>query len=347
MTRFDPKRLVCGHVVVLGLLVLFAGRPGVARPIEDGVQCRVVVGWSSRVSRDGGLVPVSVTLANRVIATDAVIELRQLDRLGRSEVVVRREVVVPVPSEQTHQLLLQLDPDCELQVRVTFSERSLRPYEEMPPVAATGKRLALFVGMTDFLFRRSYYRGTYLFVSVDGETLPRDPLCYDGLHLVAISGDALMALRPNQCEALHRWVLTGGRVAVLGATGSVRGSLGWRKLTRGMTADVGNTGVVPFGMGWLGCDADDSYTSLFWEEDREAMQQFFPEPLADEGGFLRLSSSTGGVFADLAGRTVRRGSEAFSLFWAGLILGTYLLLIGPLAVWAARRWGRPWVRPAV
>lgn len=346
MLTSTPTLLAGRHLAWLCLLVAAAGQSAEAASAQDGVQCDVVVGWDSRVSRNGALVPVRVTLANRAVATDAVIELRQLDRLGRSDVVVRKHVVAPAPSEQTHRLLIRLDPDRELQVRVTFSESSLRPFDEKATVTTTGKRLALFVGVPDFLFRRTY-RGAYLFVSTNEEDLPPDPLCYDGVHIVVISGDALAGLRPAQSDALRRWVVTGGRVAVLGATRSVRDSSAWRRFTKRADGAWGGTGVWPFGAGWLGIDPGDEFTSLFWEDDERAASLLVPTPSLGKDGFLGLTSPEGGVFASLAGRTVRRGREAISLLWVSLVLGGYLLTIGPLAALIARRFGRAWLRPAV
>lgn len=320
----------CFRRVVLGVLLSVA-QPLVASAFE--VECVVEAGYSGVIG-NGGVFPVSVTLANKAISSPGLIEITQPDTMGAGDVLYVQPIVSPSPSVKRFELLVRAEPGRELELKVGFKE-NIRTIRQSIPVTQTAKPIILCLDLPQG-YKLGATEGAYCFVKTSLESIRADPLALGGIYGVMLSGTAFSKLSVPQLEAIGQWLATGGRLILVEAHHNVD----FDRNAGVMQADV-SPGLHAYGGGLIAV-AESSATPdvAFWEGYENLTNPLFPMNDKDEiQQYAGQNSGGGGLFGSFW--KARRTYGWWGFFWIVLILGAYVAVIGPLDKWLVKRTRRP------
>ena len=305
----------------------------------------ITAGFAGVVPAQGRLVPVTVMLNNQERDTIGLVEIFKASGVGSQEVVELYEVKSPLNSTHRHTWLTRVACDQRLRVRVSFSSTKLRPESKESFTQVADKRVVLGIGIPNDYWQAQPARllERYQLAAVTIAELPDQALALDSVHAVLISGLRLADLSAAQVAALSQWVAWGGVVIVVGTVAEPAFAAHLGQLHPRLGAGSGN-GAWGRGAGWVAVDDGGPQARRpFWAapEQSSALFHLFPDT-----GKVRQDRATcsGHDETGLLGSMTRaRGSYGLSGFlWLTLIIGAYILVIGPLDWWVVKRTGRPW-----
>ncbi len=328
-----PHRILT-RLAVVGFFIASAQALQAARlPIDYDVEA----GFGGVVPDSGGLFPVVVTLNNNVASTSGLIEILQPDPSGGAEVKHTLPFTTPAPSIKRFCIIARMEPGRDLELRITFKDQ-IRPIIKKLKIQKSTKPLVVCAGV-----QRSVRPGalgeSYRVASVSPQSLPADPLAFDGLHALVLSGGAFMSLSKAQLDAVARWTVTGG---ILVFTDTLPDEVFWRNfqvLAGKSGVKMPSTGYARLGAGFIACSGADPEMGggPFWSGDDAATGVLFPN-LTKEDYF---SHSGTGFFTRQW--QDRRAYGFMGAFWIILIIGAYVVVIGPVDMWIVRRMKKPYM----
>lgn len=284
---------------------------------------RVDAGFNGVMCDRSALVPVIVTIRNVVGPTKAVIEVFHSG--GAREVTQRLPVELPAPSTKRFNLLHRADAGNELAVRILF-DREFQDAEQVIRIDRSDSLLVLMVDCPLAVSQADAGDG-YRSVRMGDAPLPEDPLAYDGVHAVMISGRSFAALGAAQVSALGKWLRTGGRVLFWDPLKDSGFEQNVALLLGSVDRKVYSEGVFPHGSGLIASSGvnPDAVSPVFWKQG-ELRRRMFPR--VDSNEFRAMG---GGLFASLHPNHGNYDDNPFKRFgWIMLIMGVYILAAGPL-----------------
>ncbi len=350
------------QITVLLLGGLLAGSP-TALAEDPYVKADFQIGFGDggkivpHASRD--LVPVVVVLENKFQGVSGRIEIRRTNpNTGGSEAVQIHPFHLSAPSTKVFRLLTRLEPHHTLFVKVFFNQRvPLVPNRDFhkvsPPHQALDvpKVLVLTRGLPSQFFDPDKFADEDFRLDqrydLDRQTtareLPLDPLGYDGLHALMLSGVMLPKLTKPQRRALRDWIAVGGRLIIIQPAETIEFRKAFEAF-RQPGLDLEKTGVYRCGTGLIACQVlkqvDDK---PFWLEPELEPQALllFPDMVAEQNGWIMRSSAD----AELMGKLTRPESTYgfMGFFWLLVIIGGYILVIGPVDYFIVKKTKKTWL----
>jgi hypothetical protein len=305
----------------------------------DQVEVRMTAGFGDVVPARGRLVPVQVIINNPVHQTQ-----------GRI-ILTNGEVSESYPFQSPQQSIMRFNlltrVACEqyqLRVRVEFEDSDMQPRWRDDFRLVRGRLPILYVGVP-----ASYHQALpegvqphYQAILCPPAELPREAAALDSVAMVVITGLRFMELGREQVQALGEWVRhTGGRLIILSPPQEEQFGNQMMHLIQGRW--VPSKVLAPYGAGLLVLDTDGlSLGRPWWLSDEEARKRFLPalfvlneENQPDDCGM----GDGSGMLSDI---TRRHGAYGMSGFiWLTLIMGSYLLVIGPLDWFITRKTRKP------
>jgi len=325
--RFRAGLIACILLVLPG--GVFAARVQVDHHIEAG--------WGGVVPVRGALVPVAVTINNKVGNTSGRIEISQSSGGGTPEVRHVLDFSTPAPSVKRFVVLVRVQSSLNLVVEVWFKDY-IRPIRREITVGQENRPIILGLGIP-----RGYgfgeVRGKYRTVNVPGESLPADPLGLDSVHGVALSAHAFSILAPEQRGALRQWMLTGGTVILTDTPEDETIKAMLRRFIGDPDADLTRTAAIRSGAGILALPGRDSPRGrAFWVRDRALTETIFPE-MAEKAQNQYYHGQGYFSFMWRSRRTYGAGAVFMIIF----IVGAYICTIGPVDKKLVKWLGRPYL----
>lgn len=309
---------------ILGMCLLWAGAGLAAR---QRVEYSAAAGYAGAV-RDGALFPVVVTISNRVARASGEIRLVNCDSLGKSEVTFRMPVQLPLNSVKRFECLMRAESGRIPRLSLVFDGALDSITTDLKVRFAQGP---LLLAVDVPLSRLAELAPDHFTLAGPGELFD-DPLAYDGLYALAVSGRALVGATPAALAAVKAWVCTGGRLVVVEPLQEPLFLKRMEALTGFPGGAQSCAGMRRVGSGWAFCaggpDIDKGAGAL-----RFAGAGTNGEAVNYRRGYTALWNTYGGFgAAGIAGML--------------LIVIAYLLAIGPGDFFLCRRWRRPsWTWP--
>jgi hypothetical protein len=306
------------------------------------VDYSVSAGFADTVPLTDSICPVTVTINNQVGSTRGEIQLTQPDPSGGLEVTQRLPFESPAPSVKRFTLLARLETGRSIVLTVKF-EDYIKPIQKELKVQRSDKPLVVCVGVPPQLKAGKtgeYYR----FISLAGESIPDNPVALDGAHAIIFSGLAFSSLDKLQIESLRQWAAGGGRIIFADSPPDEAFRAGVSRLAGSAAIDTAARGIHALGAGFVACSGPQG-GGAFWESSREMNAALFPrltEPDDDENMFSNMSTGKGtGHFTRLWQTNRSYGFLGFASIV--LIVGAYVLVIGPGDWWLVRRFKKPYL----
>ncbi len=318
---------------VCGMLVMPAGAEQ-----EADIEAVVTVGYAGNIPPGASLVPVEVVLRNDLRNTDGMIEVYQTPPGGQSEVRHLLGFTSPANSVKRFTLYVRNRSESEWRVVIRFS-RHFDPIQKVLPAYSSGREaLVLGVGLTP-KHAQHLNEGTsenYRFVPIGHEQMPENPLALDSIHLVILTSAALTDMSRGRVKALGQWLRTGGRVVFLDPTSD-------RAFLDQATAlgiddqiDLFTTGIYSCGAGLAATAGRNGSLNAFWMAGGRPIPSY-TSTLFPKGNL----PSAGNIFSNLTHDQGTYGYKGF--LWLALIIGAYILVIGPLDYYICKRSGKPYL----
>jgi len=321
--------------VILTSIAVLCAVLATAQEQRASVPWSVSAGFGGLVPVNQGLVPVVFRIENAVASTSGVLRLWQkASPLQRSADTVHELALdLPAPSTREYVVHLRLDPRRPLTVSATFDSELVDIKQDLT-LRPLRKACVLAVDVPEDYLRQGAGRD-YQFVSTARDDLISDPLAYDAVFAVMLEGMALTRLTRKQADALRRWVLTGGRLIVVGRYAAYAEHETFRTFNSAADMGLSGTGVHRCGAGMVAIDdRDDYYDQPIWLADEGVGRELFPSAARDEGvdsdaGII--FTSDGGVLAELVASldVSRQQTTGAAIALLAIVLG-YLACIGPV-----------------
>lgn len=304
---------------------------------EHPLDVQVTAGIDNVIPPGEGLFPVQVLIRNDQLNTEGIIEVMQTDN-GLHDVIYRLPFQSPANSSKQYVMHVRHQPDRRLVVRLTFADRDLPPIRLDEFGNASERPIVITSGLSETYLGRANFAKSYRFREVEPAELPADPLAYDSIHAVMLTGSTIAQLPAETLRALGQVLHTGGRLIILDPIGTP-GFSDKLSLLGVDDLNLGRQAIYMVGAGILGSGGS-SLSSPFWldgDEPRPALADpLFPGWKQKEEFFI--SSLDESLFANL---TRRKGTYGMSGFiWLALIVLGYVLVIGPLDWWLCRVTGK-------
>ena len=310
------------------------------QPVDYGVS----VGFDDTVPSTDSICPVTVTINNQVGSTRGEIKLTQPDPSGGYEVTHRIPFESPSPSVKRFTLMTRLETGRSLVLSVTFDDY-IRPIQRELKVQRSDKPIVVCIGAQPLLKTGKtgeYYR----FLSSAGPSMPDNPVALDGAHAIVFGGLAFASLDKGQIDALRQWTAGGGRLVFADCPSDEAFRANFSRLAGSSPVNPALRGVNALGAGVVACaGAGIQGDGAFWESDRKMTAALFPrvtEPEDDGNTFSYVSTGRGtGHFTSLWKTNRSYGFLGFASIV--LIVGAYVLVIGPGDWWLVRRFKKPYL----
>jgi uncharacterized membrane protein (DUF485 family) len=323
--------LTCLGVCVLLAAGLAATPAAAALPAPE---CTIEAGFDGLIGRDAVVFPLRVTLANQAADAEGVLELFSPEPSGQADVRYTLPFSLPVQSKKRFELLGALQAGREPVLQIRF-DRNLAGFREPLRINRAKTPLVLGVG-TPRGFEPSLAGKAYTFLRLAEDRLPSDPVAYDGVHAVILSGPAFLRLTSGQVEALRVWTAAGGTTILLDPLPDEGFRRSWARVAGPAAAAVGSAGLVRVGAGLAAHGPAGVEPGAFWDQQPGLRDAIFPAAAAeDTNRGWRWTS----LFQELFQTRSRFG--ALNILFVGLIILVYMLAIGPLDRWLVRRAQRP------
>jgi len=230
---------------ILGILILLAWMcaPTAAQD-ESGVTLSISVGFDGYCRADAWC-PVYVVLSNE--GADVEGELQAFEGDGESGVYVKR-VTLPARSRKAYFLslpLYDLASRPEVTVELLEGKKTVVLRRATASLLDEGERLYGIVSSSpsefNFLSTVAPAGGQARVAQLDLESLPPDPLAWEGLDVLVLNDVVTTALDEEQRQALETWVAHGGHLVVGGGAGAAGTAAGLDGL---LPVSVGGTRSV-------------------------------------------------------------------------------------------------------
>lgn len=336
LSPFRPARTAVFRLPLRLALAALLLSPATLPAARVPVAYRVEAGFGGFVREEGGIFPVCLTIENKVAGTAGVLEICQPDHSGKFEVRQSLPIVTPAPSVKRFVLLARIEPDRDLEIRVSFQDH-LRPIRETLKLKRSPKPLVLCLGLSPALsFGRT--ADEYRFVHVGPDALPADPVALDGVHAVVLSGPAFAGLGREHVSALRQWTETGGTLILHEPVSGGAAAGNTRDLIRNSGLDLARRGAFRLGAGVLASSGTNSTNPAFWDGDSALSGRLFPAAAPEAEGHFRSSSH---LLSSLWRTQQSHGPIGF--LWVLVIIAAYLCTIGPLDRWLVKRYRKPYL----
>ena len=212
------KRIIL--VLAVAVSLAWKGEPAAAQ--DAGPTMQVVVGFDG-YCRSEGWCPVYVVLSNE--GPDIEGELRVT---GSTSDVYARQLVLPAHSRKAYLLYIPSDNSSSSRLTVQLRDQGDLLASQQVKVSwlSEGDRLyGVASGVPsalNFLNDVAPAGGRAAVAHLDLETLPPDPLGWEGLDVLVLNDVDTTALSGEQRRALETWVAHGGHLVVGGGAGAMR-----------------------------------------------------------------------------------------------------------------------------
>ena len=334
------------------LALLTAGLCAVGADAAEGkVTAEFAFGYSGIVPDRRRLIPVAVTLNNqREDDLSGEIRVTRPGTAAGAEVTQAVPFESPRSSRRRFNLLTRVEPGRDLRVRVVFDQKV--PSQSKIWSAQTAQEIILAVGLpTDYRKARNKnqtpFSRHYTLVRSRRGDLPERLLAWDGVFAVALSGKALMDLRGDRkrFDLLRQWVRHGGRLLVVNPVRSPSYDQAISAFNPGF-AQARDDALVHahVGCGQVVVNAPTRENPFpFWTYDRyeQTTAQVFPALYGRSELMADGNAGTEGVFGTLV--DIQTNYSLLGFVWLLLIIGGYILFIGPLDYLLLKRLRRPWL----
>lgn len=307
------KRLISG---ILGVFCLL---PGIGLAARASVEYSVAAGYDD-VVRNGALFPVVVIISNRVMGAAGDLQLINYNPGCEPELTFHLPIQTPLNSVKRYECLMRAESGRIPRLIIQF-DKDIDPVKVDLNLRMTDAPIILAVdaprsGLVDFAPKH--------FVIAGPGVLRADPLAYDGLYALAVSGRVLVGAIPEELDALKAWVCTGGRLIVVEPLQEKPFLKRLEALTQAPEFVKARTGLCRVGSGWVGFMSASNRGAV-----AEALRFFDPGTGEKAGAFNRSYTSL----------WKRDGSFGiWGVFGMALIMLAYLLAIGPGDYFLCKRW---------
>ncbi len=295
-----------------------------------------------------GLVPesrdtishVTVTIDNQIGSTVGQIKITQPDASGSFEVTHVLPFETPAPSVKRFVVPVRLEDGRGMAIAVLF-DKHIKPIHKTLKVQRSDKPLILCLGVPPLL-KASKVSEKYRFVNIAAQSLPDTALAFDEAHAVMLSGLAFASLDKDQVSALRAWTATGGRTIIADCPPDETFRTNFKRLVGSTPIDPQKRGVSFVGAGLVACAGPTKGSdAAFWEGRQRIVKALFPEMAEKDDGMFGQTGVGNGHLSNLW-RT-KRTYGFFAFLSIILIVGAYVLAIGPLDWWLVRRFKKPYL----
>ncbi len=353
----------CKRILIAAVLFLLAALctgPAYGQD-EEGIVGPIAfrIGYGSGagkiIQQSRSLIPVSVFIPNRYKNLTGRIEISYPGAGAGSEVVQIEPFQLPAPSKQNFDLLVRVEPDRGIQVRVVFDEKNVpvanRKTSDMVSAAKLETESLVLTTGIPTLYRNyqpkpkeNKLTGYFLVPNMNRRELPERPLAYDGVHALFSTANDFSLLSAKQREAVGKWVELGGRLILLNPSKS--GNFLKAMAPFASPDQLRKTDVIEYGFGYVGWHVmENAKEKPFWNQQRYFRQavKLFPrmDPKRGALDMGRVNTASTGLFTSMTSTEAGYGFVGFlSLL---VIIGAYILVIGPIDYLIVKRLKKPWL----
>ncbi len=303
----------------------------------------VSVGYNGLVPNANRLIPVTVIISNNVDSVKGNIRITHRAALssGSPEVTESTPFDSPSKSVKRYTILTRHQNKFGLSVSIDYSDSKYSDITIPAELRGDDRPIVLCLGALGRHPLRRTIQKRYRCVAMSGLMMPDNPLGYDSVYAVYITGPALIKLEPGQLRALHDWFNTGGIVLVASPllrendfNRNLKQLVGLDTL-RAVRNGIGSSGLGTYAPTHLPVWAIGPENK--WPTHSPLFQIFPLAKLKDTEAF-REHFGTGLLTEFWADNATDGKIGIFSLF---LIVLVYLLVIGPIDHQIVKRLKKP------
>lgn len=326
------------------VLLLLTATTSLVHAAKSDISYAITAGYNGVVTRNGGIFPVEIILENKVASTVGLIEIRQKDIGGRTEITQALPINLPSPSSKRFIILTRIKSGASGSINVTIQfDDYINTVRQTINLNTTTKPMILGIGVPKtYLASKELKR--YSLVKVTEQNLNTDPVCLGSVHALMVMGSNFSRFTTEQIDDISTWIGTGGRLIVINPLEDPT----FKRLFKRV---VGETPFDPFqesakriGAGYVFSSMKTNLKTTFWNKNENLIMQALPlSAWSKKRSKLDTMVNTGddgeSYFQSL---WETRNSYGASGFFALLfIVVAYILAIGPLDAWIVKKTGKP------